>query len=56
MPETLKERFDQDGDFQAYIEKLPKLLTSVQNITTKFPLIEASVPRQILSQQIVQIP
>ena len=29
MPKTLKERFNQDYDFQAYIEKLPKLLTSV---------------------------
>ena len=49
MLKTLKERFDQDGDFQAYIEKLPKLLTSVQKITTKFPLIEASASLQILS-------
>ena len=29
MLETLKERFDQDSDFQAYIEKLLELLTSV---------------------------
>ena len=56
MPETLKERLDQDGDFQAYIEKLPELLTSVHKTTTKFPLIEASASRQILSQQIGQIP
>ena len=45
MSETLKERFDQDKDFQEYIEKLPELLTSVQKITTKCPLFEASGSR-----------
>ena len=45
MPKILKERFDQDRDFQAYIEKLPELLTSVQNITTKCPLFEAGGSR-----------
>ena len=52
MPETLKEQFNQNDDFQEYIETLHELLTSVQKITTKFPLIEASAPRHILSQQI----
>ena len=52
MMETLKERFDHDGDFQAFIEKLTELLTSIQKITTKCPLIQSSSPRQILSQQI----
>ena len=56
MPESLKERFDQDGDFQAYIEELPELLTSIQKITTKCPLIEANASRKILSQKIGQIP
>ena len=56
MPETLKERFDQDSDFQAYIEKLPELLTSVQKITTKCPLIKASGSRQLIPPQPGQIP
>ena len=37
MPETLKEWFDQDGDFQAYIEKLPKILTSIQKNYHQIP-------------------
>ena len=45
MPKTLKRRFDQDGDFQAYIENLLKLLTPIQRITTKCPLIEVSGSR-----------
>ena len=49
MLETLKERLNHDGDFQAYIEKLPKLFTSAQKITTKCPLIESSSARQTLS-------
>ena len=56
MPKTLKEQFDHDGDFQAFIEKLPELLTSVHKITTKCPLIESNSVRQILSQQIDPIP
>ena len=51
MPETLKERFDQDGDFQAFIEKLPELFTSTQKIITKCPLSVSSSARQTLAQQ-----
>ena len=55
MPETLKERFDQDIDFQAYIKKLPELLTFVQKITTKCPLFETGGCRQRFPQ-LGQIP
>ena len=41
MSETVKEKFDRDRDLQAYIEKLPELLTSVQKLATKAPLVEA---------------
>ena len=45
MLETLKEKFNRDRDLHAYIEKLPKLLTSVnQKITTKAPLFELVDP------------
>ena len=50
MPKTLKERFDQDIDFQAYIKKLPELLTFVEKITTKCPLFETGGSRQRIPQ------
>ena len=40
MPKTLKERFDQDIDFQAYIENLLELLTSIQKITPSVPCLK----------------
>ena len=40
MSELLKEKFNCDKDFQAYIEKLPELLTSIQKLSTKAPLFE----------------
>ena len=45
MSEAVKEKYDRDRDLQAYIEKLPELLTSVKNITTKAPLFEAGGSR-----------
>ena len=50
MLETLKEKFNRDRDLQAYIEKLPKLLTSVQNLTTKAPLFEVGGSRMTAPQ------
>ena len=55
MPKSLKDRFDEDKDFQAYIEKLPELLTFVQKITTKCPLFEAGGSRQLVPSQPIQI-
>ena len=55
MPKTLKERFDHDDDFHAYIEKFPELLTSVQKITTKCLLIKASGSRHLIPPQPGQI-
>ena len=49
MLETLKERFDHDGDFQEFIEKIPKLLTSTHKIATNRTLIESSLAHQTLS-------
>ena len=56
MSKTLKEKFNRDRDLQAYIEKLPELLTSVQKLTTKAPLFEASGSRLTAPQpgQILQ--
>ena len=56
MLETLKERFDRDRDFQAYIEKLSDLLTSMQKITTKMPLFETGGSRKPAPSQPSQIP
>ena len=55
MPKTVKERFDQDRDFEAYTKNLPKLLTSIQNITTKCPMFEARGSRQLIPPQPGQI-
>ena len=56
MLETVKENFDRDKDLQEYIEKLPELLMSVQKLTTKAPLFEASGSRLTAPQpgQILQ--
>ena len=56
MSETVKEKFDRERDLQAYIEKLPELLTSVQKITTKYPLFETGGSRMTVPQlgQILQ--
>ena len=58
MSETLKEKFDRDRYLQAYIEKLPKLLMLVQNLTTKAPLFEAGGSRLTASKpsQVLQRP
>ena len=57
MSETMKENFYHDKDLQAYIEKLPELLTSVQKLSTKAPLFKfgrsrlpAPQPGQVLQR------
>ena len=55
MSVTLKEKFNRDRDLKAYIEKLPELLTSAQNISTKAPLFKVGGSR-IPTPQPSQVP
>ena len=47
MSEAVKEKYNRDRDLQAYIEKLPEIFTTVQKLSTKVPLFEASGSRQL---------
>ena len=46
MLEAVKEKFYRDRDLQEFIEKLPEIFTSVQKLSTKAPLFEASGSRK----------
>ena len=40
MSEAVKEKFDKDRNSQEFIEKLPEIFMSVQNLSTKSPVFE----------------
>ena len=40
MSKAVKEKFDKEKYLQAFIEKLPKISTSVQKLSTKSPLFK----------------